>query len=148
MAKMKVPGSGETAKKWADQTPGRAGYYEANTVGSGSHWESETKAAAANYKQAVSAADIDKRFKGGVTRAGGAKFDRKVKDVGVGRFGPGIAAAEGDMSSGIEPYLAVLAATEIKARGPRGDPANYDLVKQVGDPLHKKRLALLAAGPG
>jgi len=144
---MKVPGGAETAKKWADQTPARAAYYEANTVGSGSHWEAETAAAAATFKQAIQAADIDKRFKGGVKRAGGAKFDRKVREVGVGRFGPGVAAAESDMASGIEPFLAVLSATEIKARGPRGDPGNYDIVKQVGDPLHKKRLALLAAGP-
>jgi len=146
MAKMTVPGSAEVSKKWATETPARAGYYESETVGAGSTWESEAKAAAGTYKQAVSAAGIEKRFSGGVAKAGAAKFDRKVKDVGVDRWGPGIAAAETDMESGISPYLSELAAMTISARGARGDAKNYGIVKEVGDKLHKKRLSILGAG--
>ena len=146
MAKMTVPGSAETAEKWANETPARASYYENKTVGAGSVWESQTKAAAKTFKQAIQAADIDRRFSGGVARAGGAKFDRKVKDVGVERWGPGIAAAQPDMQTGIDPYLAELAAMTISDRGARGDAKNYGIVKEVGDRLHKKRLALLGAG--
>lgn len=146
MAKMTVPGSAETATKWAEQTPARASYYEGKTVGAGSTWESTTKAAANVFKVAVQAADIAKRFAGGVSRAGAAKFDRKVKDVGVERWGPGIAAAETDMESGISPYLSELAAMSISERGARGDAKNYGIVKEIGDRLHKKRLALLGAG--
>ena len=146
VSKMTVPPADVVAKKWGEVTPGRSGYYQTNTPAAAATWESEAQAAAGNFKAAVSAADIDKRFRGGIRKAGAAKFSRKVTEVGVGRFGPGVSAAVGDMQTGVDPYLATIAATEIPARGPRGDPANYAIVAKVGDPLHKKRLALLAAG--
>jgi len=143
--KMIVPSSDEVSKKWGEVTPGRAGYYEAKTPAAGPIWESNTIAAKSTFKTAVSAAGIENRFAGGVKRAGAAKFSRKVTAVGVGRFGPGISAAVEDMKSGVEPFLSVLAAIEIPDRGPRGDAGNYAIVQKVGDPLHKKRLALLGA---
>jgi len=146
MAKMTVPGSAETAAKWAEQTPLRSGYYESGTVGAGGTWETNTKGASKTFKAAIQAADIDKRFEGGVRRAGAAKFDRKVKDVGVDRFGPGVAAAQPDMQAGIDPYLAALAAMTIPARGARGSVGNYKIVQDIGVALNKKRLALLGAG--
>lgn len=146
MAKMTVPGSGEAARKWAEQTPLRSSYYEAGAVGAGATWEANTKAAAKTFKAAIQAGDIDKRFEGGVRRAGAAKFDRKVKDVGVDRFGPGVAAAEGDMASGIDPYLSLLSAMTIPARGARGSLSNYKIGEEIGKALNKKRLALLGAG--
>lgn len=146
MPKPEVPSAEDVAKKWKEETPRRATYYEKNTPVKADLWETNTEAAAPNYKAAVSSPDIDKRFKGGVKRAGGAKFKRKVEAVGISRFGPGVEAAEEDMKNGVDPYLAVIAATEIGARKPRGDPANYERVKKIGDALHAKRLALLAAG--
>lgn len=147
MPKPEVPPAEDVAKKWKEETPRRATYYEKNTPPKAERWESETIAAASTYKSAVTAPDIDRRFTGGVKRAGAAKFKRKVEAVGIARFGPGVEAAEEDMKAGVEPYLAVIAATEIGARKPRGDPANYDRVKKIGDALHAKRLAMLAAGP-
>lgn len=147
MPKPVVPTAEAVAKKWKEETPRRSTYYEENTPPAASRWESNAVAAAGTYKAAVSAADIGKRFTGGVKKAGAGKFERKVKAVGVSRFGPGVEAAEEDMKTGVDPYLAVIAATEIGARKPRGDPSNYDRVKKIGDALHAKRLALLAAGP-
>jgi len=146
MPKPQVPTAEEVATKWKEETPRRSTYYEKETPLAAELWEAETIAAAANFKAAVQAADIGKRFKGGVKRVGAAKFKRKVMAVGVSRFGPGVEAAEEDMKAGVDPYLAVIAATEIGARKPRGDPSNYDRVKKIGDALHAKRLAILAAG--
>lgn len=145
MAKMTVPTKADVQKKWVDEAPKRAAYYETEASKAGATWAAETTAAAPTYKSAVQAANIDKMFSGGVKRAGAAKFERKVKSVGVARFAPGIAAAETDFGDGVDPFLAVLAATEIPQRGPRGDAANYAIVQKVGDPLHKKRLAIRAA---
>jgi len=147
MPKPVVPSAEDVAKKWGEETPRRASYYEKNTPEAADRWESGASAAAGNYKSAVQAPDIGKRFKGGIKKAGAAKFKRKVVDVGVARFGPGVSAAVEDMKDGVDPYLAVIAATEISERKPRGDPANYKRVTEIGDALHKKRLALLAASP-
>jgi hypothetical protein len=147
MVKLVVPPSADVVKKWVEETPKRAVYYEKVTPARASMWESNTVAAASTFKAAVQATDIDKRFSGGVKRAGAAKFARKVTAVGVARFGPGVTAAEDDYSKGVDPYLKELAAVDVPARKPRGDPGNLDRVKAIMDALHKKRLAQLAAGP-
>jgi len=144
--KLKVPSAEGVAKKWGDVTPGRSTYYEANTPAAAASWEANASKASGTFQAAVSAADMVKKFVGGIKKAGAAKFSRKVTAVGVSRFGPGVSAAIADMQSGVDPFLSTLAAIEIPDRGPRGSPANYGIVQKVGDPLHTKRLALLGAG--
>jgi len=123
----------------------RASYYESEAPAAGAEWEANTIAAGGTYKAGISVAGIEKRFVGGVKRAGAAKFARKVKDVGVSRYSPGVTAARADMESGVAPFRDVLDGLEIPDRGPRGSPGNYAIVEKVGSALHKKRLAVLAA---
>jgi len=143
--RISVKSASEIATKWADVTPARASYYEQEAPAAGAEWEANTVAAGGTYKAGISVAGIEQRFVGGVKRAGAAKFARKVKDVGVSRYAPGGAAAKEDFASGFADYQAVLDGLEIPDRGPRGSPANYAIVAKVGDALHKKRLAVLAA---
>ena len=135
----------EVADKWASVTPGRSAYYSAGIEGAGGEWEAKTAAAEGTYLQAIQAANIGKRFSGGVRRAGGSKWERKTKAVGVSRFGPGISAGKDDYAAGFGEYASVLSGMSIPDRGPRGDPGNYAIVEKVGSALHKKRLALLGA---
>ena len=144
--KITVPTAESAAKKWGDVTPGRSTYYETNAPAASGKWEANATKAGATFQAAVTAADMAKKFVGGIKKAGGAKFARKVTTVGVGRFGPGVSAAISDMQSGVDPFLSTLAAIEIPDRGPRGSASNYAIVQKVGDPLHAKRLALLGAG--
>ena len=142
----KIASASEIAAKWAEVTPGRQKYYETATPAAASDWERETKAAAATFQAAVTAGDIGRRFSGGVGKAGAAKFARKVTEVGVGRFGPGVRAAQSDMSSGFDPFVATIASVSPPARGPRGDPGNLDRVRAYAEALSKKRLSLIGAG--
>ena len=146
MAKATVKSKEKVVKKWVDETPRRSTYYAEETPLAAAKWQSETEAAAQNFKLAVAAADIDKRFKGGIRRVGAAKFARKVTDVGVGRYGPGVTAAKEDYAAGVEWVLSKIAATDIPSRKPRGDPGNWARSQKLGDALHKDRLARLAAG--
>jgi len=136
----------DVVKKWVDVTPARAGYYEAEASVAGTDWEKGATAASSAYKAGVTAPNIEKMFTGGIKRAGAAKYERKVKAVGVARFGPGVIAAEPDFSSGVEPMLATIAAITLAPRQPRGALANYGRVQTIGVELNKKRLALRAAG--
>jgi len=142
--KLVVPAAVDIAKKWGDVTPGKAAYYEAETPKSSALWEANTKLAKGTFKAAVADPKIGDRFEGGI-KGKAAKFARKVTDVGIARFGPGVTAAITDMSEGFAPYQGVLATIEVSDRGPRGADGNYAIPKQIGDPLHKKRLALLGA---
>jgi len=146
MVKMKIPSTADVAEKWVTVTPARATYYEKETPAAADYWFDRTTKAGPTYKSAVTAPDIADRFTGGVKRVGAEKFIRKVKAVGVARYGPGITAAKEDYSKGIDPYLAELGVIDIPERKPRGDPGNLERVRKIMTALHKKRLAILAAG--
>jgi len=145
MRRISVKSASEIAEKWASVTPGRASYYASEAPEAGGKWEERTSASGGVYLAAISAAGISDRFVGGVKRAGAAKFARKVRDVGVARYAPGVAAAKEDFARGFADYQAVLDGLEIPDRGPRGSPGNYAIVEKVGSVLHAKRLAVLAA---
>lgn len=141
-----VPTAAEAAKKWAEVTPQRQGYYEAGAKAAGPTWEAATTAAGAAFKAAISAGNIQQMFVGGVKKAGAAKYTRKITDVGAGRFSTGVTAGVQDMQSGIEPMLATIASVTLPTRQPRGSAANLQRVAAVADALNKKRLSLRAAG--
>mgnify|MGYP001617759330 CR=1 FL=1 len=146
MVKMEVPSATDIANKWAEEGPKRSPYYEKNTAGKGGKQEANAVAASGNFKAAIQASDIDKRFRGGL-KGKGAKYERKIKDVGVSRFGPGITAAKADMEAGMGPVVTDLQGIDIDPRKPRGDPGNLTgRSNKVATELNKKRLARLAAG--
>lgn len=146
MAKSSVPSAAEVAKKWGDETPRRSTYYEKGAKDAGADWEQGASEAASNFRAALQASDIEARFRGGIRKAGAAKYQRKIVSVGVSRYGPGVTAAVPDMQANIEPFLQEIANTEIPGRKPRGDPGNYERTTKIGAALNKKRLALLATG--
>lgn len=143
--KISVKSAADIAKKWAEVTPARASYYEQAAPAAAGQWEANASAASSTYKAGISVAGIEKRFIGGIKNAGAAKYSRKVKDVGVSRYSPGVTAAQADMEKGFGDYVSVLEGIELPDRGPRGSPSNYAIVEKVGSALHKKRLAVLAA---
>ncbi len=132
--------------KWQENAGRAAEAYAKEAEASADAWAKNTVAAADTYGSAISAPGIKERFRRGVARAGATKFARKIKDVGRDRFAPGILAAVGDYKTGAEPYYSTLAALTLSTRKPRGDPANYRRVEEVGKALNAKRLALLGVG--
>jgi hypothetical protein len=143
---VKVKSAADVAAKWAEVTPARSSYYQKGVTGAGTDWEKNAAAAAGAYKAAVSAGNIDKMFSGGIKKAGGAKFERKALEVGVGRFGSGVTAAVPDYQANVAPMLDTISALTLPARQPRGSAANLQRVSVIADALAKKRLALRAAG--
>lgn len=146
MPKPKIRTAEEIGAKWKEVTPGRVAYYESGIEDPLEDWETNTKIASAAFKAAVAAPDMQARFLGGVAKAGTAKWKRKAKAIGPRRFSEGVEVAEEDFVTGFEPMQAVIAATEIPERKPRGDPANWERSKKIGAALYKKRLALIGAG--
>ena len=134
--------------KWSENASRAGTEYAANAEASAEKWATNTARSADNYHQAVTSANVKARFQRGVTRAGSAKYARKIRDVARDRFGPGVSAATDDYKAGAEPYFSTLASLTLSARKPRGDPANYNRVQEVGKALNAKRLALLGSGGG
>lgn len=134
--------------KWSENAGRAAAEFGTNAEAAAEEWARNTAGSADNFHMAVTAAGIKERFRRGVIRAGAAKFARKIRDVGQARFGPGVAAATEDFKAGVEPYFATISALTLSPRKPRGDPANYNRVQEIGKALNAKRLALLGAGGG
>lgn len=132
--------------KWSDNAGRAAGEYATNAAAAAEDWARKTAASGDNYGQAISAPGIKNRFTAGVRRAGAAKYARKIADVARDRFGPGVAAAQPDYKAGAEPYYQTLAGLSLSARKPKGDPANYKRVEEVGKALNAKKLAMLGSG--
>lgn len=145
---IKVKDITTSTTKWSENAARAAGEFAERAEASAEDWARATGAAADTYGTAITAAGIKERFRRGVARAGAAKFARKIRDIARDRFGPGVAAATFDYHQGAEPYFSTLAALTLSARKPRGDPANYNRVQEVGKALNAKRLALLGAGGG
>ena len=135
-----------SATKWAARAGAAASEYAAGALAGAEEWARNTANAADNFFQAVTAAGVKERFRRGVVKAGAAKYARKIESVAAGRYAPGVAAAEGDYRTGVEPYLSTIAGLTLSPRKPRGDPGNYMRVQEVGKALNAKRLALLGGG--
>lgn len=145
---LKVKDVGTSAEKWTSNAQSASGEYAANAEAAANQWASETAKSDGTWQQAVSAAGVKERYRRGVQQAGAAKYARKIRDVGAGRYGSGVSAAQADYVAGFTPYAQTLTGLNLDQRKPRGDPANYNRVQQVGKALHAKRLAMLGAGSG
>ena len=134
--------------KWSDNASRAAGEFAAQAEAKADKWAREAAKGSDNYGMAIASPGIKERHRRGVTRAGAAKFARKIRDVAKDRFGPGVAAATVDYKGGVEPFFSTLAALTLSGRKPKGDPANYRRVEEVGKALNAKRLALLGTTAG
>jgi len=140
---LKVKTIEASAQKWEGRATIAADVFAAEAEAAADLWAKNAAAAKDNYRVAITAPGIAERFVGGIKRAGAAKFARKIRDVAKDRYAPGISAAVVDYKERVEPFFATLAALVLDPRKPRGDPANYKRVEQVGKALHAKKLALL-----
>ena len=143
---IKVRSLEETVQRWSEKAAAGATYYASGVKGAGEDWLKGALGAGAAYKSGISAGNIQQLFEGGIKKAGSEKYVRKATTVGPGRFSEGVSVGAPDFRIGVDPFLAVIAGTTLTTRGARGAEVNWSRVKQVGDPLHKKRLALRAAG--
>jgi len=137
---VKIKTVDEIAAKWSKETPTRAPYYEAEVKVAGGAWVDGAKKGQDAYKAAMAdTATLDRRLSK-ITDVASGKYQDKAGTVGPARFRDGVSKSGPYFSSGFSPSREVIAAWVPPKRGPRGDPANYDIPKSIGDALHKKRV--------
>ncbi len=137
---IKVKSAAEVAAKWKTRASSAGADYTKGVQGAGQDWETGATAGEENYKLAVTQAAGEGRFGRGVRTAGSARYVKKASEVGSVRYGPGVAAAEGDMSAGIAPVLQTIASIDLPARRPKGDPSNMNRSAAIGMKLHAQKV--------
>ena len=123
----------ETSKKWATVTPQRSGEFEAGVRNPKRDWATTTAAAEDAYKAGVTKAASEGRFGRGVRSAGNAKWQDGAISKGVVRWGPGVAAGQGNYQAGFSPYHNALSSKTLSPRYAKRDPRNLQRVKDVVD---------------
>ena len=140
MAKVK---SVEAAAAKFERRAGNAGpEYEEGVRNPRADWAAQTKAAEVAYNAGVTKAVAEKRFGKGVTKAGTANWQANAIAKGPSRYMEGIRLSAGAYAAGFAPYQSVLAALNLPARGPKGDPKNIERVRMVAEARHAKKNAL------
>jgi len=127
-------------EKFARVTPGRAEDFRLGVETTKKDWAAETSAAESAYAAGVQAAISAKRSGKGVRAAGTDRWRGKTLQVGVERWGTGVAAGVADYEAGFAPYREVIAGVKLPPRYPTGDPRNIERVKAIAMALHKKRV--------
>jgi hypothetical protein len=134
-----VPPISAVAAKWRRRVEGASDDFRQGVQQKGGRWAQAADAASGSFKTAVSAADIESRFKAGIAKAGQAKYLRRATTVGPDRYAQAAPVAEPDFSAGVGPFLQAIASVDLPPRGPRGAAQNYNRVKPIGDALARLR---------
>ena len=137
---IKVKDAATAAAKFTSRAAGAAADYQAGVPGAGPSWQAGATAASDNYDAGVQAAIGRKAFAAGIQKAGGAKYAAKAGTIGARRFPEGVREAGPDFQAGVALYLATIAALTLSPRRPKGDPANFLRVQQVGEALRRKKV--------
>lgn len=132
---MEVKSLAAIKEKWTRVTPGRIEDYKIGIKNPKRDWATETKEAAANYKQGVDQAHAKGLFVKGVEQAGTGKWQDRALKKGPGRFAEGVYIAGDDYQKGFAPFHAALERTDIGPRFPKRDPRNLERVRKVVDAL-------------
>jgi len=124
-------------RKWQTRATAAVEDYRYGVQNPKQDWAKACEAAFEAWRSGVQQAAAERRYVGGVRKAGTEKWLKKALEVGAARYAPGISAAVEEYSAAISEVLRVLEGISLPPRGPRGDPRNYERVKIIGDTLHK-----------
>lgn len=128
------------AKKWAEVTPQRAGEYEAGVKQPKRDWSQATSEAVESYNAGVQTAISNGSFGKGVLKAGSGAWRDGAINKGVSRWPQGVRLGGPKYQQGFAPFHAAISGVSLSPRGPKGDPRNYDRVRQIGEALHSVKV--------
>lgn len=128
-----------SAEKWARVTPMRAEDYKLGIQNPRTPWAAAAKAAESRYTTGITEANARGAYGKGVTAAGDQRWQSKSLSKGPTRFAEGVQLSGPDYQTGVQPFLDVIAATQLPPRFAKGDPRNIERVRVMATALRKKR---------
>lgn len=130
-----------SSAKWGTNSSKSGDFYKQGIQSPRNDWAKATLAAEANQAAGAQLAITQKLFSKGVAKAGSAKWLKGATEKGVSRFTTGVQQAQDEYDAAIKPYFAVIEATTLPPRYPKGDPRNLARVQVMADALHKKKIS-------
>jgi len=137
---VKVTDAATGSRRFAQRGAAAAGDYAEGVRGAGQDWQQGAVAAADNYNAGVQEAITRNAFARGVQQAGASKYEQKATTVGARRFPEGVREAGPAWEQATAPFLQTIAALTLEPRRPKGDPANFRRVEQIGQALRRRKV--------
>ena len=134
-----VKSGAAVAEKWARVTPQRAEDYKLGVQNPRTPWAAAAAAANDRYKIGVTEAIARNGYQRGVAAAGDQKWSSKSLTKGPTRFAEGVSLSAPDYQAAVQPFLDVIASTQLPARFAKGDPRNIERVRVLAMALRKKK---------
>ncbi len=134
-----VKDAAASATKYVTRAQAAGNDYTQGVANAGQAWQQATSAASDTWAAGVAQAAQNGSFKRGVNSNTANKFQTRASTVGPARFTQGVAGAKDTWAQATQPYLNVIAAQTLTPRQPKGSPANYQRVQQIGDALRAKK---------
>lgn len=128
------------ASKWSEVTPQRAGEYQSGIQNPRRSWAQATSDATENYNAGIQESISRNAFQKGVDQAGDAAWKQGALEKGVSRWPTGVRLGKNKYQTGFAPYHSVISGLTLSPRGTKGDPRNYDRVREVGEALHAEKV--------
>jgi|SRR5882672_5307097 len=138
---IKVKDAGASALKFVQRAGAAGKDYQDGVAAAGPLWASQTAAAQDTWAEAIQGAVANNRFQKGVVKAGPAKYSTNASGKGAQRYPSGVQSAGPAWSAGTQPYLTVIANTNLPPRRPKGDPGNIQRVSVLAAALRAAKMA-------
>jgi len=129
------------SKNWSDRTSGADTFWLSQIQSSSWKSYAASDAAETNFNKTMTKVLSSKSHQAGINKSSDEKWKGGAASKGKDRFGPGVTAAKDKMNSVMTKLLPDIKSkvASLPARGPPGDPGNYDRSKQLGQALHDKK---------
>jgi hypothetical protein len=125
--------------QWRRVAPTRREDYTQGVQAPRRPWAEAAAAADNTWKEGVSKAITEGRYRAGVAAAGNAKWQKNATAKGPNRWSEGIELSGDDYQRGFAPYAQVISGLTLPPRYPRGDARNIERVKAVAAALNDRR---------
>ena len=125
---------------WKSGTAGAGQRLKEGVMNPRRPWKESALAAAELHTTATQEALSRGAFAKGINDTPADKQKNRAALLGPARFAQGTAAAVEDFGSGYSPYRAVIESVQLRPKGPKGSPENYENTKAIGDALHSAKV--------
>lgn len=138
---IKVKDAGASAAKYVTNTANAVNAYKAGIQSPKQSQSSAAAAAVSTWQQAVSSTSAAKAFVSGLTKAGDAAWSAGALSKGAARYPQGTQLAAPKWQTNVQPYLQLIASTNLPPRGIRGAAQNWQRSQALGQALHAAKVA-------
>jgi len=131
---------GTSTERWSEGVNNGQQRYQEGVENPQRDWADETRSATDRWAQGVQDAATDGRFDSAVQSTETSDWQQFATALGPARFREAADSYDQKYRTNFEPFRQTIEQTSLPSRGPAGDPANYDRVREIGQALHDEKV--------